>query len=139
MNKKDELEEIRKKKLEEHAKRYIKRGIDMKENWPNTPIHVTDADMDETIRKYDTVVIDCWAEWCAPCYMVAPVLEELAREMQGKIAFAKLNVDENRGTAMKYQIMSIPTLLVFKNGDLADRIIGAMPKEMLKQKLEVYL
>jgi thioredoxin 1 len=70
--------------------------------------------------------------------MIAPVIEELAKEMQGKIAFAKLNVDENRDTSMKHQIMSIPTILVFKNGQLVDRFIGALPKEELKQKLNQY-
>jgi len=134
----DELEEIRKKKLEEYAERYIKRGINMEENWPNTPIHVTDADIDDTIKKYDTIVVDCWAPWCGPCRMVAPVIEELASEMQGKIVFGKLNVDENPATSAKHQIMSIPTLLVFKNGNLVDRLVGAYPKEELKKKLEPY-
>jgi thioredoxin 1 len=71
--------------------------------------------------------------------MVGPVIEDLAKEMQGKIVFGKLNVDENRATSAKYGIMSIPTLLVFKNGELVDRIVGAMPKEMLKGKLNPYL
>ena len=135
----DELEEIRKKKLEELTERYSKKGENnMKETWPDTPIHINDADMDATVKKYVTIVVDCWAPWCGPCRMVGPIVEELAKEMQGKIAFAKLNVDENPGTSMKYQIMSIPTLLVFKNGKLVDRIVGAMPKEALKQKLENY-
>jgi len=108
----------------------------MEENWPNTPIHVTDADIDDTIKKYDTIVVDCWAPWCGPCRMVAPVIEELASEMQGKIVFGKLNVDENPATSAKHQIMSIPTLLVFKNGSLVDRLVGAYPKEELKKKLE---
>jgi len=88
--------------------------------------------------KYPTVVIDCWASWCGPCQMVGPVIEELAKEMQGKVVFGKLNVDENPATSAKHQIMSIPTLLVFKNGDLVDRLVGAYPKEELKKKLEPY-
>lgn len=84
------------------------------------------------------MVVDCWASWCGPCRMVGPIIEELAKEMKGKIVFGKLNVDENRETSMKYGIMSIPTLLVFKNGNLVDNVIGAMPKEMLKAKLAPY-
>ncbi|HID25881.1 MAG TPA: thioredoxin [Thermoplasmata archaeon] len=92
--------------------------------------------MDVTVSKYDNVVVDCWAPWCGPCKMIAPVIEELAKEMKGRVVFTKLNVDENQATAMKYQIMSIPTLLVFKNGKLVDKIIGAIPRETLKQKLK---
>jgi thioredoxin 1 len=107
----------------------------MEKKWPDTPIQLLDADIDETIQKYQTIVIDCWAPWCGPCRMIGPVIEELAKEMQGKIVFGKLNVDENPQTSMKYKIMSIPTMLVFKNGALVDRFVGAMPKEMLLQKL----
>jgi len=110
----------------------------MEENIPNTPINMTDADIDGNIGKYQTVVVDCWAPWCGPCRMVGPIVEDLAREMKGKIVFGKLNVDENQATSAKYRIMSIPTLLVFKNGELADRIIGAMPKDALKAKLTPY-
>ena len=131
----DELEEIKKRKLEQLKKQYMNGGQKMKENIPNTPIQLTDADIDENIKKYDTVVIDCWAPWCGPCRMVGPIIKELAKEMQGKVVFGKLNVDENQATSMKYRIMSIPTLLVFQKGNLVDRIIGALPKEMMKQKL----
>ena len=134
----DELEEIKKRKLEQLKKQYMNGGKNMEGNLPNTPLNITDVDIDENAKKYQMLVIDCWAPWCGPCIMVHPVIEELAKEMQGKIVFGKLNVDENQMTTVKYQIMSIPTLLVFKNGNLVDRIIGAMPKEMLKQKLETY-
>lgn len=110
----------------------------MEKKWPDTPIQLMDADIDENIRKYPTIVIDCWAPWCGPCRMIGPIIEELAKEMQGKITFGKLNVDENPQTSMKYSIMSIPTMLVFKNSQLVDRIVGAMPKEMLLQKLKQY-
>jgi len=135
----DDLDEIKKRKMEQLKKQYLNRGNNMEENSLNTPINITDADIDENIRKYQTVAVDCWAPWCGPCRMVGPVIEDLAKEMQGKIVFGKLNVDENRATSAKYGIMSIPTLLVFKNGELVDRIIGAMPKEMLKVKLNPYL
>jgi thioredoxin 1 len=110
----------------------------MEANTPDAPLTITDADIDESVKKYNTIVIDCWAPWCGPCRMVGPVIEELAKEMQGKIVFGKLNVDENPTTSMKHQIMSIPTLLVFKNGNLVERLVGAYPKEELRKKLEPY-
>ena len=135
----DELDEFRKKKLEEYAERYMKGDNNMeKTSWPNEPIQLSDADLDESIKKYGILVVDCWAPWCGPCRMVAPVIDELAREMQGKIVFGKLNVDENPETSVKHKIMSIPTLLVFKNGNLVERLVGAYPKEELKKKLEPY-
>lgn len=134
----DELEEIKKRKLEQLKKQYINGGKSMVENLPDTPLEITDADIDENIKKYQTLVIDCWAPWCGPCKMVHPIIEELAKEMQGKIVFGKLNVDENPMTSTKHQIMSIPTLLVFKNGNLADRIVGALPKEALKERIEKF-
>ncbi|HIH28343.1 MAG TPA: thioredoxin [Thermoplasmata archaeon] len=134
----DTLERIKKKKLEELKKKYLNGGKTMEKKWPDTPIQLMDADIDENIRKYPTIVIDCWAPWCGPCRMIGPIIEELAKEMQGKITFGKLNVDENPQTSMKYSIMSIPTMLVFKNSQLVDRIVGAMPKEMLLQKLKQY-
>ncbi|HHH79395.1 MAG TPA: thioredoxin [Thermoplasmatales archaeon] len=133
----DELEILRRKKLEELQQKFSK-GDNVPE-YPDKPIHVTDKDLDAVVSKYNLVVVDCWAEWCAPCRMIAPAIEEMAKEMKGKVVFAKLNVDENQLTAMKYQIMSIPTLMVFKNGKLVDKIIGAMPKPMLKAKLSPYL
>ena len=108
----------------------------MKGNWPDAPLQLTDTDIDKHIKKYATIVVDCWAPWCTPCRTIGPVIEELAKEMQGKIAFGKLNVDKNKVTIVKYHIMRIPTLLVFKNGKLVDKLIGPMPKDLLKQKLE---
>jgi thioredoxin 1 len=134
----DDVEEIKKRKLEELKKRYMKGGKNMERNLPDTPIEMNDADIEENVKKYSTIVVDCWAPWCGPCRMVSPIINELAKELQGKIVFGKLNVDENPQTSAKHQIMSIPTLLVFKNGNLVDRIIGAMPKEILKQKLLNY-
>ena len=110
----------------------------MEENMIDTPIHIDDSNIDTTVNKYPVLVVDCWAPWCGPCRMVGPVIEDLAKEMQGKVVFGKLNVDENMATSAKYRIMSIPTLLIFKNGKLIDSIIGAMPKEMLKAKIAPY-
>ena len=130
----DELDEIRKRKREELKQHMMREN--MKEETPKTPLKITDADINEAIKKYDTIVIDCWAPWCGPCRMLTPIIEELAKEMQGKIVFGKLNVDENPRTSMKHKIMSIPTLLVFKKGNLVDRFVGAYPKEEIKKKLE---
>ena len=131
----DELEEIKKRKLEQLKKQYMNGGQKMEENMPNEPITMTDADMDENIKKYGTVVVDCWAPWCGPCRMVHPVVEELAKEMQGEVVFGKLNVDENREVASRFEIMSIPNLLVFKNGEKIDAIVGALPESVLEEKI----
>ena len=99
------------------------------------PIEVTDNTFAKTISNQDLVVVDCWAAWCGPCRMIAPIVEELAHDYVGKILFGKLNVDDNPNTAQQYGIMSIPTLLVFKSGNLVDRIVGAMPRTMLEQRI----
>jgi thioredoxin 1 len=134
----DELEEIKKRKLEQLKKRYMNGGKKMSENMPDAPVTLTDADIEDAVKKYNSVAIDCWAPWCGPCKMYSPIIEELASEMQGKFVFGKLNVDENPQTSTKHQIMSIPTLLVFKNGQIVDRLIGVIPKDQLKKKLESY-
>ncbi len=106
---------------------------------PTAPIKLTDGSFDKAVKKYPLLVVDCWAEWCAPCKMIAPVIEELAEDYQGKIVFGKLEVDENQSVAMRYQIMSIPTLLIFKNGKKVGQKVGALPKRMLKSELVKYL
>ena len=133
-----ELERIKRAKLQEIMKKskasFEKEGMVL-----DKPIEVTDAIFKEIIGKHPLVVVDCWAPWCGPCQMVAPVIQELARDYAGKILFGKLNVDENREVSMQYQIMGIPTLLVFKNGKLVERIVGAMPRRMLEPKIKCYL
>jgi len=133
-----ELDEIRKRKIEQLKKQYLSGEKNMDKNSQAAPLTIKDADFDQTVKKYNMIVVDCWAPWCGPCRMMTPVIDDLAREMQGKIVFGKLNVDENPLTSMKYKIMSIPTLLVFKKGDLVEKIIGAYPKEELKNKLSLY-
>ena len=97
---------------------------------------VSDSDFEaQVLKSAEPVVVDFWAEWCGPCKMIAPALEELAGSMNGKVKIVKLNVDENPATAAKYGIMSIPTLMLFKNGELASRQVGAAPK----QKLEAWI
>ena len=93
----------------------------------------------EVLESDIPVLADFWAEWCVPCKMIAPIFEKLAQEYEGKIRFGKLNIDENRKVATQYQVMSIPTLLVFKNGKLIDRIVGAMPRQMLEPKITRHL
>jgi thioredoxin 1 len=94
----------------------------------------TDATFDTDVLKASgPVVVDFWAEWCGPCRMIAPALEEISNALNGKVKIVKLNVDENPGTAAKYGIMSIPTLMLFKDGQLASRQVGAAPKQKLEQ------
>jgi thioredoxin 1 len=95
---------------------------------------VSDANFEaEVLKATGPVVVDFWAEWCGPCRMIAPALEEIAGALGDKVKIVKLNVDENPGTASKYGIMSIPTLMLFKNGELASRQVGAAPKQKLEQ------
>ena len=99
-------------------------------------LEITDDNFEDTVLNSDTpIVVDFWAEWCGPCKMIAPTLEQLADEYVGTFKVGKLNVDDNRETAMKYGIRSIPTLLVIKEGDVAGQIIGAHPKDTLKDKI----
>jgi thioredoxin len=95
---------------------------------------VSDATFEaEVLKANETVVVDFWAEWCGPCRMIAPALEEIAASLGEKVKIVKLNVDENPATAAKYGIMSIPTLMLFKKGELASRQVGAHPKQKLEQ------
>lgn len=95
-------------------------------------IELTDATFDAAVRDNPQLVVDCWAVWCGPCRMVAPVIEELAKDYEGRIAFGKLDVDKNPATASRFHVQSIPTILMFKNGKLVDQKMGAMPKAMLE-------
>ncbi|HHT74548.1 MAG TPA: thioredoxin [Methanomassiliicoccaceae archaeon] len=126
----DELERIREKKMQEMAAR---------NDWPSEPVNVNDDNINDFIRRYGLALVDCWAPWCGPCRMMSPVIDALAKDLQGKVAFAKLNTDENQRTAMRYTIEAIPTLLVFKDGELVDRWVGARPKEELARRLQAML
>lgn len=138
------LKRIRGGRLKELMKRFFRRENKKTvqrqgESALNKPVEVTDATFAKLIQDHPLVVIDCWAPWCAPCHMIAPVIEEMARDYAGRILFGKLNVDENRRVAAQYRIMGIPTLLVFKKGELADQIIGAVPRQTLEPRITRYL
>lgn len=111
----------------------------MSEDWPSEPVEVTDDSFEEFVEKYDVALIDFWAEWCGPCKRVEPIIEELAEEMQGEVAFGKVNVDENNNVPSKFGISSIPTMAVFNDGDAVDKMIGALPKDEIKSKLEQHI
>jgi thioredoxin 1 len=102
-------------------------------------LHVSDSEFAPALQKSPLAVVDCYADWCAPCRMIAPFIEELAGEYDGRVAFLKLDVDSSPNVAIQYGIRSIPTLLFFKNGQLVDQQIGALPKHVLKQRVESLL
>lgn len=99
---------------------------------PSEPIDVTDEEFEKFVSRYPLVVVDFWADWCMPCRFMAPIVKELARELAGRVVFGKVNVDQNPVTASKFGIMSIPTLIVFKDGRPVDAVVGAMPKSRLQ-------
>jgi thioredoxin 1 len=103
-------------------------------------VTLTTSTFDETVAASDIpIVVDFWAEWCGPCKMIAPILGEIAAEQTGNLTVAKLNVDENPDIAMRFNVMSIPTLLVFKNGEVSKRLVGAKGKGQLLQELGEFL
>ncbi|RPJ44720.1 MAG: thioredoxin [Candidatus Latescibacterota bacterium] len=100
------------------------------------PLSITDEQFEQEVIRSDTpVVVDFWAPWCAPCRMIAPTLESLSKEMDGKVRFVKINVDENPVQASKFGVQGIPTLLFFRGGELIDTAVGAYPEPMLREKL----
>lgn len=102
-------------------------------------IEITDANIKTLLAEESPLVVDCWAPWCGPCRMLGPVIEELANEYEGQVRVGKLNVDENEMIPQEYSIMSIPTVLYFKNGELVNRTVGALPKPQLKQAIDQLL
>jgi thioredoxin 1 len=108
------------------------------ENEKGLVLELNSKNLEEAILNNRALVVDCWAPWCGPCRMMSPVIEELASDLKGKITFGKLNTDENQDIAARYQVQAIPTLLIFKDGKLADRKVGALPKKVLAGELTKY-
>jgi len=127
----DELEQIRERKMRELINEMSTPNIEK-------PIVVSDRNFEQTVKSYPLIVVDCWAAWCAPCRAIAPMVDEMAKDYSGKVVFGKLNVDENPETAQKFGVMAIPTLLIMKNGQEVDRIVGVLPKNQLEAKVSSY-
>jgi thioredoxin len=129
-----ELERIRAGKMKELTAK-------MKGEKPvaNAPIAIDDEHFDDTVKQHSLMLIDCWADWCGPCRLLAPTVDELARDYAGRVTVGKLNVDDNPLTAERFCVMSIPTLLVMKNGVEVDRVVGCVPKELIEEKLKKQL
>jgi len=96
---------------------------------------VTEGNLDDVVRGNSFTIIDCWAPWCAPCRMISPIIDELAEQYSGRVAFGKLNLDENVAVAERFGIMAIPTILFFREGKLVDTIVGAVPKTVIEDKI----
>lgn len=103
------------------------------------PVDVSDATFQDFVGRHDVVIVDLWAPWCGPCKRIAPILEEMAAEYEGQLAVAKLNTDDNPQTPMKFGVMSIPTLLLFKGGQVVGQVVGAVPKKDIVAKVEPLL
>ncbi len=131
----DEINEIRRRKLEALIGQTKDTGV----NRLSEVTEVKDSTFEEFIKSAPLVIIDCWAPWCGPCRLLSPIIEQLAEEFQEKIRFGKMNTDENERTPMKFNITAIPTMLVFKNGVQADRIVGTGNKDFMRQKFSKYL
>jgi thioredoxin 1 len=136
MNPDDELEAIKDKKLAELQKEAATKAM---MSSITEPLVLTDSNFASEVTKYPIMVVDFWAPWCGPCRMVSPIIEQLSREYSGRVAFGKVNVDENQRIAASFGIQSIPTLMIFKGSKAVDVIIGAMPKAQIEMKLKQQL
>jgi thioredoxin 1 len=136
MSSDDELEAIKHKKLAELQKEAATKAM---MSSISEPIVLTDSNFASEVTKYPIMLVDFWAPWCGPCRMVSPIIEQLSREYSGRVAFGKVNVDENRRIAASFGIQSIPTLMIFKGSKAVDVIIGAMPKGQIEMKLKQQL
>ena len=137
-NEEMEIQRIKEKKLVEMMQKARTQLETVAKN-DGKPILLSDASFSSEISKYPLMVVDFWAAWCGPCRMVAPIIEQLAKEYAGRVAFGKLNVDENPLTSGEFEVQSIPTLLIFRNGEAVDGIVGAVPKYQIESKIKAHL
>ena len=134
----NEVQRINEKKFEEMMAR--KAGPESRQTKATgKPVELTDSNFHEVVGSHPLVVVDFWAPWCGPCRIVSPVLEELASEMAGQATFGKLNVDDNPATSQKFGIQGIPTIMVFKDGQPVDGLVGAAPKQMIESRIRPYV
>jgi thioredoxin 1 len=136
MSSDDELEAIKHKKLAELQKEAATKAM---MSSITEPVVLTDSNFASEVTKYPVMLVDFWAPWCGPCRMVSPIIEQLSREYSGRVAFGKVNIDENQRIAASFGIQSIPTLMIFKGSKAVDIIIGAMPKAQIEMKLKQQL
>ena len=137
-NEEMEIQRIKEKKLVEMMQK-ARAQLETAARNDGKPILLSDASFSSEISKYPLMVVDFWAAWCGPCRMVAPIIEQLAKEYAGRVAFGKLNVDENPLTSGEFEVQSIPTLLIFRNGEAVDGIVGAVPKYQIESKIKAHL
>ena len=137
-NEEMEIQRIKEKKLVEMMQK-ARAQLETAARNDGNPILLSDASFSSEISKYPLMVVDFWAAWCGPCRMVAPIIEQLAKEYAGRVAFGKLNVDENPLTSGEFEVQSIPTLLIFRNGEAVDGIVGAVPKYQIESKIKAHL
>ena len=137
-NEEMEIQRIKEKKLVEMMQK-ARAQLETAAKNDGKPILLSDASFSSEISKYPLMVVDFWAAWCGPCRTVAPIIEQLAKEYAGRVAFGKLNVDENPLTSGEFKVQSIPTLLIFRNGEAVDGIVGAVPKYQIETRIKAHL
>ena len=137
-NEEMEIQRIKEKKLVEMMQK-ARAQLETAAKNDGKPILLSDASFSSEISKYPLMVVDFWAAWCGPCRTVAPIIEQLAKEYAGRVAFGKLNVDENPLTSGEFEVQSIPTLLIFRNGEAVDGIVGAVPKYQIESRIKAHL
>ena len=130
----DELRCIKERKMRELLKEFRERKA-----MNGEVIHITDSNFSKVVGENSLVLVDFFADWCMPCRMMAPIVEELAKEYAGKVLVGKINVDENPATANRFQVFSVPTLVIMKSGEEVDRIVGFVPKSQIEARLKKYL
>ena len=136
MSSDDELEAIKQRKMADLQKAAAAKAM---LSSLTEPVIITDSNFRSEVAKYPVMLVDFWAPWCGPCRMVSPIIEQLAKEYSGKVAFGKVNVDENQMISASFGIQSIPTMMIFKNGKAVDVIIGALPKAQIESKIKQQL